>query len=99
MKLKEKNRESKDNRNFSHSRSGGGNRSQGNSSNEIMVHKFQSGGKSLRIECLENSNACFGCGKRIIRYGIFLKFLRMREIIIYGLSLSLPRVQWLLETE
>ena len=36
----------KDNRNFSHSRSGGGNPSQGNSSNDVMEHKFQCGGKS-----------------------------------------------------
>ena len=61
-KLKKKTRESKrvrnDKRNFSHSRSGGG-----NSSNELIEHKFQSGGKSRRIECLANSNACFCCGK------------------------------------
>ena len=66
-KLKEKTRESKrarkDNHNFSHSRSGGGNHSQGNSSYELMEHKFQSCGKSPRSECLANSNACFGCGK------------------------------------
>ena len=66
-KLKEKTRESKrprkDNRNFSHSRFDGGNRSQGNSFNELMEHKFQSGGKSPRSEYLANSNACFGCGK------------------------------------
>ena len=50
-KLKEKTRESKrarkDNHKFSHSRSGGGNHSQGNSSYELMEHKFQSGGKKL----------------------------------------------------
>ena len=28
-----------------------------------MVHKFQSVGKSPRINCLTNSNTCFGCGK------------------------------------
>ena len=66
-KLKEKTRESKrarkDNLNFSHSRYGAGNRSRGNSSNELMEHKFKSGGKSPRIKCLANSNACFGFGK------------------------------------
>ena len=65
-KLKEKTRESKrarkDNRNFSHSRYGAGNRSRGNSSNELMEHKFQSCGKGPRIEYLANSNICFGCG-------------------------------------
>ncbi|WMV24000.1 hypothetical protein MTR67_017385 [Solanum verrucosum] len=62
-KTRESKRERKDNRNFSHSRSGGGNHSQGNGSSKKMVPELQRCGKGHRSECLADKNACFGCGK------------------------------------
>uniref|UniRef100_M1DNE7 Gag-pol protein n=1 Tax=Solanum tuberosum TaxID=4113 RepID=M1DNE7_SOLTU len=64
-KFKERSRESKRTKTtdgvFSHPRSGGGNRSEGNGSSEQRVsEKF---GKIHRGECLADSNVCFGCGK------------------------------------